>query len=135
MNVLRYTELPLYPTYFKNQLLFIPPNSSIVLGPLEMRGINLPLHFPPTALQHIFVAVPARSVDFSFKTDGCRIWGVLRNLSNVPQHLSPRFDFIAFRTTLARFSTPDTTPLPHSFFTSGDASTLSESLVEYSDVT
>ena len=57
-----------------------------------MRGINLPLRLPPTALQHIFVALPTRSMDFSFKTDGCQILGVLRNLSNVPQHLSPRFD-------------------------------------------
>ena len=75
MNVLRDTELPMYPPYFKNQLLFIPLNRSIVLDPREMRGINLPLHFPPTTLQHIFVALPVRSVDFSFKTNGCRIWG------------------------------------------------------------
>ena len=76
MNALRYTELPMYPPYFKNQLLFIPLNRSIVLGPREMRGINLPLRFPPPALQHIFVVLCARSVDFVLKTNGCRIWGV-----------------------------------------------------------
>ena len=83
-NVLRYSELPLYPPYFKHQLVFLPLNSSLVQGPRELRGINLPLRFPPGALQHIFVALPARSVAFHFKTDGCRIWGVLRNLSTIP---------------------------------------------------
>ena len=67
-------------------------------------------------------SVPARSfaayfrgpscpiVAFHFKTDGCRIWGVLRNLSTIPQHLSPRFDLIACRTTTAFYFTPDTGP-------------------------
>ena len=106
-DVLRYSELPLYPLYRKNQLVMIPLNCSIVLGLREVRGINLPLCFPPVALQHLFVALPARSVDFIFKTDGCRIWGVLHNLSTVPQHLSPRFDLLACRTTTTQYSTPD----------------------------
>ena len=88
-DVLRYSELPLYTLYRKNQLVMIPLNRSIVLGPQEVRGINLPLRFPLVALQHVFVALPTRSVDFIFKIDGCQIWGVLHNLSTVLQHLSP----------------------------------------------
>ena len=106
-DVLRYSELPLYPPYRKNQLVMIPLNRSIVLGPQEVRGINLPLRFLPVALQHLFVALLARSVDFIFKTDGCRIWGVLHNLSTAPQHLSPQFDLLACRTTTTQYSTPD----------------------------
>ena len=45
------------------------------------------------------------------KTDGCRIWAVLCNLSSVPQHLSPRFDLLACRTTTALYSTPDQGPV------------------------
>ena len=111
-GVLRYSELPLYPPYWKNQLLMLPLNRSIVLGPREVKGINLPLRFPPAALQHIFVALPARAVDFVFKTDGCRIWGVLHNLTSTPQHLSPRFDLIACRTSIQQYSTPDCGSLP-----------------------
>ena len=35
-----------------------------------MLGINLPLYFPPSMLQHIVVALPEHSMDFVFKTDG-----------------------------------------------------------------
>ena len=110
-DVLRYSELPMYPPYRKNQLVIIPLNRSVVLGPQEVGGINLPLRFSPATLQHIFVALPAHSMDFIVKTNGCRIWGVFCNLSSVPQHLSPRFDLLACRTTTALYSTPDQGPV------------------------
>ena len=74
-DILRYLELTVHPSYTKDQFLFIPLNCSMVLRPQEVRGISLPLRFPPTMLQQVSIALHARSVDFVFKTDGCRIWG------------------------------------------------------------
>ena len=39
IGVLRYFELSLYPPYMKNQLLMLPLNRSMVLGPWEVRAL------------------------------------------------------------------------------------------------
>ena len=77
-GILDLAERPPYPPYWKNGLLFLPLNRSVVLGPYAMRGINLPCKFPVESLQECFVMLPNRQVTFIVKTDGVRIWRLLR---------------------------------------------------------
>ena len=97
----------MYPPYWKNGLLFLPLNRSIVLGPHETRGINLPCKFPVNSLHHCFVTLPNRHVTFIFKTDGVRIWGALKNFSAEPQQLMPRHDLLACHTSVQWVRIPD----------------------------
>ena len=83
--MLEYMELPIYPPYKENGLIMLPLNHSVVLGPHEVRGINLPIKFPSNALQGCLVALPNRKVTLLVKTDGVRIWGALKNYSHEPQ--------------------------------------------------
>ena len=75
--MLEFSELPMDPPYFKHQLLFLPLNHNIFFGPQEVCGINLSLHFLPTALEHVFVALSVLSVDFVFEIAGKQIGGVI----------------------------------------------------------
>ena len=59
-GVLDLAERPLYPPYWKNGLLFLPLNRSVVLGPYATRGINVPCKFPVGTLHECFVALPNR---------------------------------------------------------------------------
>ena len=106
-SFLQFTEVPHYPPYFKNGLLFLPLNRSIVLGPYETRGINLPCRFPAGSLHQCFVTLPNRHVTFIMKTDGVRIWGALKNFSADPQQLMPRNDLFACYTSVRWFQVPD----------------------------
>ena len=106
-GVLDFLECPIYPPYRKNGLLFLPQNCSVVLGPYETRGINLPCKFPVASLREYFVALPNCQITFLVKTDGVRIWEALRNFSAEPQHLMPRYDLLACRTSVQRFRVPD----------------------------
>ena len=81
---LDFMECPLYPPYRKNDLLFLPLNRSVVLGPYETRRINLPCKFPVGSLREYFVTLPNRQVTFLVKTDGVRVWGALKNF--LPNH-------------------------------------------------
>jgi len=87
--------------------LFLPLNRSVVLGPHETRGINLPCKFPIGSLREYFVTLPNRQVTFLVKTDGVRIWGALKNFSAEPQQLMPRYDLLACRTSVQWFRVPD----------------------------
>ena len=80
-----FREEVMYPPYWKNKCLAIPFNRSIVLGPYEVRGVNLPCVFPVGCIQSILGALPNRKVVFFWKTNGRDIWGSLRNCSNEPQ--------------------------------------------------
>ena len=94
-GVLEFSEVPIYPPYYKNGLLMLPLNRSIVLGPGEIKGINLPLKFRIGSLQGFFGVIPNRKVVFLGKTNGCRYWGALKNYSKEPQQLLPWNDLVA----------------------------------------
>ena len=102
-----FLEGPLYPPYKKNELLFLPLNRSLVLGPYEARGINLPCKFPVGSLREYFVTLPNRQVTFLVKTDGVRVWGALKNFSAEPQHLMPRYDLLACHVSVQWFRVLD----------------------------
>ena len=104
---LDFAERPVYPPYRKNRLVFLPLNRSVVLGAYATRGINVPCKFPIGTLHECFVALPNHQVTFIFKTDRVRIWGALKNFSDEPQHLMPRYDLLAYRTSVQRFRVPD----------------------------
>ena len=104
---LDFLDRPLYPPYWKNGLLFLPLNRSVVLGPHETRGINLSCKFPLGSLHEYFVPLPNRQVTFLVKTDGVRIWGALKNFSAEPQQLMPRYDLLACRTSVRWFRVLD----------------------------
>ena len=57
-GVLRFGEVPIYPPYKKNGLVFLPFNRSVVLAPWEVRGVNLDVHFPVGTLSGWFGALP-----------------------------------------------------------------------------
>ena len=59
------------------------------------------------SLRECFVALPNRQVTFIIKTDGVRIWGALKNFSAEPQHLMPRYDLLACRTSVQWCRVPD----------------------------
>ena len=44
---------------------------------------------------------------FILKTDGVRLWGALKNFSGEPQHLMPRYDLVACRSSLQWYRVPD----------------------------
>ena len=69
-GVLEFTEVPIYPPYYKNGLLMLPLNRSLVLALEEVRGVNLPIKFPIGTLQGVFGVLPNRRVMFLGKTDG-----------------------------------------------------------------
>ena len=91
---LDFLKCPLYPPYRKNGLLFLPLNRSMVLGPYQMRGINLPCKFLVGLLIEYFITLPNRQVTFLVKTDGIQVWGALKNFSAEPQHLMPRYGML-----------------------------------------
>ena len=84
-----------------------PLNRSVVLGPYEIKGVNLPCRFPVGSLRECFVTLPNRQVTFILKTDGVRLWGALKNFSGEPQHLMPRYDLVACRSSLQWYRVPD----------------------------
>ena len=106
-GVLEFQEVPIYPPYYKNGLLVFPLNRSVVLGPYEIKGVNLPCRFPVGSLRECFVTLPNRQVTFILKTDGVRLWGALKNFSGEPQHLMPRYDLVACRSSLQWYRVPD----------------------------
>ena len=97
----------MYPPYWKNNWLAIPFNRSLVLGPYEIRGINIPCRFPEGSLLQILGALPNRKVVFFWKTNGCTIWGALKNCSAEPQQVLPRHDLILVNTRMRSFKVPD----------------------------
>ena len=69
-GVLEFLEVSIYPPYFKNGLLMLPLNRSLVLGPGEVQGINLPVKFPIGTLHIFFGVIPNQQMMFLGKTDG-----------------------------------------------------------------
>ena len=63
-GILVFSENIMYPPYWRNKLLAIPFNRSLVLGPHEVRGINIPCRFPEGSLLQILGALPNRKVVF-----------------------------------------------------------------------
>ena len=107
-GVVTFSEELVYPPYWKNNLLAIPFNRSLVLGSLEVRGINIPCHFLIGSIERIFRALPNRKVVFYWKTDGRAIWGALRNCFGEPQQILPRQDVLLIRCHgVVKFQVPD----------------------------
>ena len=53
-GVVSFREEVMYPPYWKNKCLAIPFNRSIVLGPYEVRGFNLPCVFLVETIRECF---------------------------------------------------------------------------------
>lgn len=104
---LEFLEPPLYVPFLKHGRVIFPFNRSLVLAPGEVRGIRFSCRFPPGSLLRLDECLPARGVFFRPKTDGCRIWGLLENCSRFPQHVTPRMDFLACRTSARSYRVPD----------------------------
>ena len=104
---MEFLEVPIYPPYFKNGLLMLPLNRSSVLGPVEIRGINLPVKFPIGTLHGFFGVIPNRKVMFLGKSDGRRFWGALKNFSREPQQILPKNDIVACKTRVKWYNIAD----------------------------
>ena len=74
-RILVFSENIMYPPYWRNKLLAIPFNRSLVLGPHEVRGINIPCRFSTGSIERILGALPNRKVVFFWKTDGVQYGG------------------------------------------------------------
>ena len=88
-------------------MLAIPFNRSLVLGPHEIRGINIPCMFLEGGIQQILGALVNRKVVFLWKTNGRNIWGALKNYSAKPQQILPWHALVLVNTGAGFFKVLD----------------------------
>ena len=105
--MLKFSEVLMYPPYWRNGLLAIPFNRSVVLGPHEIKGVNLQGSFLEGEIHQILGALPNRKVVFLWKTNGKNIWRALKNYSKEPQHILPWHDLILVKTRVGFFQVPN----------------------------